>query len=64
MSKEDTLREMDHAANEAHEELIEQFDRWTARDVARWWASWYLRAGHKRLGRLLVEMAERERGEN
>jgi hypothetical protein len=36
MSKEDTLREMDHAANEAHEELIEKFEHWSARDVARW----------------------------
>ena len=27
----------------------------TAQDVAKWWAKWYLQAGHKRLGRFLAQ---------
>ena len=58
MSRDEELREMDHAANDAHEELIRNLDSWSARDVATWWARWYMKAGHKRLGRLLVDLAK------
>jgi hypothetical protein len=58
MSKEADLREMDHAAEEAREELIRNLDSWCARDMATWWARWYMKAGHKRLGRLLVDIAK------
>jgi hypothetical protein len=34
---------------------------WKAIDVAKWWAAWYLKAGHKRLGRLLVELAKQKK---
>ena len=27
--------------------------------VCRWWRDWYLNAGHKRLGRLLVSLAKK-----
>src|SRR5580658_10105118 len=61
MSKDEELREMDHAAQEAREELFRNLDSWSARDVAIWWARWYMRAGHKRLGRLLVDLAKQLR---
>jgi|HubBroStandDraft_1064217.scaffolds.fasta_scaffold223329_2 hypothetical protein len=58
MPAEGQMREMDNAAEEAHKELIEHLNEWNARAVANWWAKWYLKAGHKRLGRLLVEVAK------
>ena len=27
-------------------------------DIARWWSKWFLKAGHKRLGRILVGIAK------
>jgi hypothetical protein len=50
--------EMDEAAKEAEKELLEHFDQWSARAVAKWWTKWYLKAGHKRLGRLLVDLTK------
>jgi hypothetical protein len=48
--------EMDAAAANAKIELDHCFDHWTsANDVARWWKKFLPIAGHKRLGRLLVE---------
>jgi hypothetical protein len=56
--KDEDLREMDRAAEAAHEELIRNLDSWNARDVAMWWSRWFMRAGHKRLGRGLVDIAK------
>ena len=53
------VREMEDAADAAIEELVEHLDEWTAKDVAKWWANWYMKAGHKRLGRRLVEVSRR-----
>lgn len=58
MPRDEVLREMDQAAEEAKVELMANVDHWSARAVALWWAKWYLKAGHKRLGRLLVELAK------
>ncbi|TAM79792.1 MAG: hypothetical protein EPN47_18545 [Acidobacteria bacterium] len=58
MSSDDELREMDDAASEAYDELLQNIDRWNARDVVKWWANWYMKAGHKRLGRLLVQLSK------
>lgn len=58
MPKDENLREMDEAAEEAKRELMTNVDHWSARALASWWAKWYLRAGHKRLGRLLLELAK------
>ena len=52
----DDQPEMDEAAKAAEKELLECFDDWSARALAKWWAKWYLKAGHKRLGRLLVDL--------
>lgn len=49
---------MDEAAEQAAHELVEAIDCWTARDVVGWWSKWYLKAGHKRLGRILVTQRE------
>jgi len=51
---EDQARQFDEAAEKALAELREHMDAWSARDLAAWWARWYLKAGHKRLGRILV----------
>lgn len=55
---EDQARQFDEAAEKALAELREQFETWSARDLATWWARWYLKAGHKRLGRILVAQAK------
>lgn len=58
-----SFEEMDAAAKQAEEEL-KQLDQKTIDAVAEWWAKWYLKAGHKRLGRILVKKyKERMQGE-
>ena len=47
----------DEAAERALAELREHYENWTARDLTSWWARWYLKAGHKRLGRILVSLS-------
>ena len=48
--------EMDEAAEEAADELV-NLDPESIKVVATWWNSWFRKAGHKRLGRLLVATA-------
>jgi len=47
---------MDNAAAEAANELV-KLDKAALVKVATWWKKWYLKAGHKRLGRLLLRYA-------
>ena len=47
---------MDQAAEHARNELVREFARWDAVAVSAWWKKWYLKAGHKRLGRVLLEL--------
>jgi hypothetical protein len=49
---------MDQAAAQAKEELQQHFGNWSAKELAAWWIRWYLKAGHKRLGRILVAMGK------
>jgi hypothetical protein len=49
---------MDEAAQAAYAELKENLDSWSANDLIGWWAKWYLKAGHKRLGRTLVAISK------
>jgi len=49
----------DEAAEKALAELQEHFETWSARDLTSWWARWYLKAGHKRLGRILVAQSKK-----
>lgn len=51
---EELMKEMDDAAIAAGVELTKEYANWSARDLVVWWAKWYLKAGHKRLGRILV----------
>lgn len=55
--KGNVLAEMDAAAVEAEKDLS-TVDQAAVETVAAWWAKWYLKAGHKRLGRLLVKIAK------
>jgi hypothetical protein len=52
-------KEMDAEAIRARTELEQNLDTWRARDLAIWWNRWYLKAGHKRLGRTLVDIAKK-----
>jgi hypothetical protein len=51
-------RQMDEAAEKALEEIKANVDAWSARDLIKWWSQWYLKAGHKRLGRILVALSK------
>lgn len=51
---------MDEAAFEAKTELLDEFDNWTAADVAAWWERHFRAAGHRRLGRALVDVAKKK----
>lgn len=46
---------MDAAAEEAKKELLNSIPQDAVERVSTWWAKWFITAGHKRLGRLLVE---------
>ena len=48
---------MDNAANQAEEELAD-LDPNALATIADWWYRWFLKAGHKRLGRLMVQAAK------
>ena len=57
---ENVVREfadMDEAAAAAKEDLVD-IDPKVAKTMAKWWKVWYLHAGHKRLGRMLVALAK------
>ena len=56
-STEEIMKDMNEAAVHAAAEFNKDYVNWSARDVVVWWAKWYLKAGHKRLGRILVAKA-------
>lgn len=49
--------EMSEFAEEAEEELNELVVK-SVMDVAKWFEKWYLKVGHRRLGRILVRIAK------
>ena len=51
-------RQMDEAAEKALEEIQQNREAWSADDLIHWWTRWYLKAGHKRLGRILVALSK------
>jgi hypothetical protein len=51
---EGLMKQMDDAAAQAIAEIEQDVDNLTARDIINWWTKWYLKTGHKRLGRILV----------
>jgi len=54
-----TLQKMDDAASEAENELSDIPDEMVV-PVANWLKKWRMKAGYKRLGRILLEAAEQE----
>jgi len=56
--KDTVLAEMDAAAKEAEKDLA-TLDQAAVQAIATWWAKWYLKAGHKRLGRIMVRLAKK-----
>jgi len=56
MSEQLTPEEMDTNAKQAQDVLISITEKTevTVFDVAEWWSDWYLKCGHKRLGRVLL----------
>ena len=52
-------RQSDETAEKALAELFEHFETWSARDLTSWWAPWYLKAGHNRLGQIQVAQSKR-----
>lgn len=60
------LKSMDEAAEKAALDLLEtrrlsDDNAKAVRLVAEWWVKWYMKAGHKRLGRILVKIAKEAR---
>jgi hypothetical protein len=52
------MKQMDEAAEKALAKIEKYLEAWAARDLVKWWAGWYLKAGHKRLGRILVGLSK------
>ena len=52
-NRKTSLEDMDKARDEAAEALA-RMPQDTVRLMANWWHQWYMKAGHKRLGRLLL----------
>lgn len=50
-----SFEEMDKAAKEAEQEL-KAMDEKIIESITNWWFKWYLKAGHRRLGRMLVKI--------
>lgn len=48
------MEAMDIAASKAQADL-DDIDFTLVAPVSEWWAKWYMAAGHKRLGRILLE---------
>lgn len=48
---------MEEEGVKAASELTAHFSEYNAEEVVLWFERWYLRAGHKRLGRTLVQFA-------
>ncbi|MBF0595635.1 MAG: hypothetical protein HQL22_11825 [Candidatus Omnitrophica bacterium] len=59
---EETMKQMDEAAAQAEVELVNAYAGWSAKDLVTWWSAWYLKAGHKRLGRILVAQGKKAKG--
>jgi predicted flavoprotein YhiN len=55
---DEMMRKMDEAAEQAKAELAQNLAAWSAHDIIRWWANWYIKAEHKRLGRILVTVSK------
>ncbi len=61
--KDEKIEGMDEAANEA-EEVLSKMTKEEIFPVGKWWQEWYLKAGHKRLGRILIKRIKELSKEN
>jgi hypothetical protein len=52
------MSEFDEAAEAAEKDLRENYDDNEIYIMAKWWKEHYLKAGHKRLGRVLLKVAK------
>ena len=59
MEKDEQMKQMDDAAAQAEAELTKNGANWSAKELISWWSRWYLKAGHKRLGRILVAVGKK-----
>lgn len=57
-ANEELMQQMDEAAVQARQEIEQNIDNLSARDIVNWWSKWYLKTGHKRLGRILVSIGK------
>ncbi len=57
-ANEELMQQMDEAAVQARLEIEQNIDNLSARDIVNWWSKWYLKTGHKRLGRILVGISK------
>jgi hypothetical protein len=55
---ENIMKRMDEAAAQAQAEFQQNLDNWSVKDLIDWWTKWYLKAGHKRLGRILISIGK------
>lgn len=53
---EDVKKAMDQAAEEARKDLPQDIKTWNAAQLADWWKKWYMKAGHRKLGRIIVKL--------
>lgn len=56
---EEDRQAMDNAAADAENDSNTVDDN-SMQEVANWWKRWYLKAGHKRLARVLLQYAPKE----
>ena len=60
MFTEADRQKMDNAAADAQNDLVDRdIPDEALRVVANWWREWVPKAGHKRLGRILLEYADK-----
>lgn len=60
MFTEQDKMEMDNAAADAQNDISDSdIDLEALHVVANWWRKWVPKAGHKRLGRILLEYADK-----
>jgi hypothetical protein len=57
--KGNVLAKMDEAAEEAEKDLA-NLDQKAVGVLAAGWLKWYMMAGHKRLGRIMVKVAKKQ----
>ncbi len=50
--------QMDEAADQAEAEISKNFTTWTGKEIAKWWEKHFTKAGHKRLGRIILKLAK------